>query len=457
MNHFDPLDIHQMNHTSSQNHTPHHQSMQKSSAGKGIILGILAGGLTAAIVSGLILAGFWYYLQSTNQFNSLDAINGSVTQQISEAFDNITDSAINTQEDMVVRAVEQVQPAVVSIVISKDVPIIEQYYETDPFEDFFGGPFSFQIPQYRENGTEKQEIGGGSGFIVSADGMIVTNKHVVSDTEAEYAVFLNDGTKYDARVVARDPLNDIAVIKIEAQDLSYLEFGDSDALKAGQSVIAIGNALTEFDNSVSVGVVSGLARSIIAGDGFSQAEQLEDVIQTDAAINPGNSGGPLLNLQGQVIGVNVAVAQGSENIGFALPANAVKNVVQLVKDTGKIVRPYIGVRYIEVTPELAEANQMEVDHGALVQRGAQSGELAVMPGSPADKAGVQENDIILEVDGQTLDEDHSLAQAIARKSVGDTVHLKIWHDGEEREIDVELAELNNDSSNQDEEDSEPTE
>lgn len=350
-----------------------------------------------------------------------------------------------SQEDLIIKAVKKATPAVVSVIITKDMPILEQYYDesSDPFGNFFGGPspFSFKVPQYRQKGTEKKEVGGGSGFIVSEDGYIVTNKHVVSDENAEYTVFMDDNTKkYPAKVVAIDPVNDVAILKIEAKDLPYLQFANSDNLNVGQTAIAIGNPLLEFNNSVSVGVVSGLSRSITAGNGAGMSEQLEGVIQTDAAINPGNSGGPLLNLKGKVIGVNVAVAS-AENIGFALPANLVKNAVNSVKEHGKIVRPYLGVRYVQVNEQIKEANKLDVDYGALVLRGEKQEELAVMPGSPADKAGLLENDIILEIDGEKLDNDTSLSRYVARKNVGDTVKLKVLSKGKEKTVEVKLEEI----------------
>ncbi len=355
--------------------------------------------------------------------------------------------ATDAFEQSVIAAVEKANPAVVSIVVTKDVPIVEQFFEDapSPFGDFFGDdlftPFRFRVPQYRQRGTEKQEIGGGSGFLVSADGMIVTNRHVVANDDVEYTVFLNDGNKHTAQVVARDPVNDLAVIRIAASGLPFLQLASSDDLKVGQSVIAIGNALAEFRNTVSVGVISGLSRSIVAGGGAMRPEQLEEVIQTDAGINPGNSGGPLLNLQGEVVGVNVAVALGSENIGFALPVNLVRGVVESVQKTGTIVRPYLGVRYTVITPPLKEANNLPVDNGMLVVRGESAQELAVLPGSPADKAGLVEGDIILEADGTLLDEKTSLAAIIRRKQVGDAISLKVFSKGRERTVSVTLEAL----------------
>ncbi len=360
------------------------------------------------------------------------------------------------QESLVVDAVKKANPSVVSIIISKEVPKYvpvtnpdqpdqpdQQGQQQNPFGDLFPGfdiP-GFTVPEYRQNGTEKKEIGGGSGFFVSSDGLIVTNKHVVDDKTAEYTVYTNDGKKHSAKVVARDPVLDIALIKIDqgaGVAYPYLSLGDSDSLNVGQSVIAIGNALGEFRNTVSVGVISGLARSITAGDGTGQSETLDHVIQTDAAINPGNSGGPLLDLSGEVIGVNVAVAEGSQSIGFALPIGSVKGAIESVKSTGKIVRPYLGVRYVSVNAELKDKNNLTVDYGVLVKAGASVSELAVIPGSPADKAGIVENDIILEVDGIKLDDKTSLANEIRQKNVGDVITLKILHKGVEKDVRVTL-------------------
>ena len=349
---------------------------------------------------------------------------------------------IVTQESLVVAVVKKADPAVFSIVISKDVPVVEQYYEQwNPFKDFFGGDFGgFQIPQYRQKGTEKREVGGGTGFLVTADGLALTNKHVVDDAGASYTALTNSGKKYAVEVVAKDPVLDLAVIRLKGTgNFPFLSLGNSSLLEVGESVIAIGNALGEFRNTVSVGVISGLSRSISASDAQGKAETLEEVIQTDAAINPGNSGGPLLSLAGTVIGINVAVAQGSQNIGFALPANFAKSAVTSVQKYGKIVRPYLGIRYAEITPAIKEKNNLTVDYGALVVRGAGEGELAVVPGSPADKAGLVENDIILEVDGEKITAEHSLAALIRKKNVGDTVRLKILHKGEEKTALLTLA------------------
>ncbi len=339
--------------------------------------------------------------------------------------------------DGIVGVVDKASPAVVSIIVTKDLPKINPNVP-DIFRQFFGNS---AVPGTGSGETQKQEIGGGSGFILSDDGFIVTNKHVVADEAAEYTVLLNNGDKHPAKVLARDPLNDVAVIKIDATKLPTLNLGDSDSLKPGQSVIAIGNALGEFRNTVSTGVVSGLARSITASSGNFSSEKLVGLIQTDASINPGNSGGPLLDTAGRVVGINVAVAQGAQNIGFALPINQVKETIESVRKNGRLIRAWLGVRYIAVTPELAKENKLAKDYGVLVLKGEQPTDLAVMPGSPADKAGIEENDIILEADGKKLTEENPLSMIIARRKPGDILKLKVLHNGREKDTTVVLEEV----------------
>jgi S1-C subfamily serine protease len=361
------------------------------------------------------------------------------------AIDNSPGSAtrVVVEDSAVITAVEHVSPAVVSIIVSKDLPKIQQYnygpFGSDFFNQFFGG--GIQIPQNQPNSTQKQEVGGGTGFVVSADGYIVTNKHVAVDSAAEYTVLMNDGKKYPAKVMALDPVNDLAVLKIEANNLPTVELGDSSGIKVGQTVIAIGNALGEFRNTVSRGVISGLARSVTAGGVGFGSENLSGVIQTDASINPGNSGGPLLNLDGQVIGINTAIAEGAQNIGFAIPINELKKSIESVKQTGRIVRPWLGVRYVMLNKDIATANKLTTDYGALVVRGTAQTDLAVVPGSPADKAGIVENDIILEINGRKLDENNQLANVLGQFAPGDQITLKIEHDGAEKTVTVKLTEM----------------
>jgi serine protease Do len=383
---------------------------------------LLSSVLTLVIILGLVFVG-------------RDFLVSYLVSKSTPTTANPIPELITDTEEPLVTMIAAAEPAVVSVVVTKDVPIYERYFETvDPWG-------LFTLPRVRSSGTEEREVGGGSGFIVSNDGMIVTNAHVVSDTDARYSVLLHDGKSYAVDVLARDIALDIAVLKITepiTERLTYLSFGDSQSLQLGQTVVAIGNALAEFQNSVSVGVVSGLSRSITASDEVTgKSERLEQVIQTDAAINPGNSGGPLLNLKGEVIGVNVATSRGAENIGFALPAQAVEEVVRSVKEYGEIVRPYLGVRYTMLHERLAKANNIPVSYGALIVRGQQEEELAIAPGSPADKAGLQENDIILSIDGVDL-KDTDLATMLRTKKVTDTITLKVLSKGEEKTVVVTL-------------------
>ncbi len=336
------------------------------------------------------------------------------------------------EESAVISVVQKVQPAVVSIVVSKDMSKL--------YQNNFFSPFSFQLPV--EEQGQMREIGGGTGFFLSNDGLVLTNRHVVSDDTAEYTVITQDGTRYDkVNVLARDSVNDMALLKVEGDNFPTVELGDSDGLKVGQTVIAIGNALGEYQNSVTAGIVSGLGRNITAGSGYGQSsERLTDIIQTDAAINSGNSGGPLVNLAGQVIGVNTAVDFSGQLVGFALPINTLKPAIQSVKDQGKIVRPYLGVRYVLLNEKIAKQNNLTVNYGALLLRGNQRGELAILPGSPADKAGLEENDIVLEIAGQKIDENHDLTAEINKYLVGDNIKLRVWHDGIEKEVVVSLIE-----------------
>lgn len=233
----------------------------------------------------------------------------------------------NSQESQLTAAVAKVAPSVVSIVISKNVPQLEIVYRNPFGDDPFFKDSDFLVPQFRQKGVEKKKVGAGSGFLLSPDGYILTNKHVVSDEKAEYTVLLSNGTQKPARVIYKHPSNDVAIVKIDGHGYRAVNLGSSAGLKLGQSVVAIGNALGEYDNSVSVGIISGLNRNIEASTG-SSVETLKGVIQTDAAINPGNSGGPLIDLDGRVVGVSVATIVGSNDISFALPIDAVKSVIR---------------------------------------------------------------------------------------------------------------------------------
>jgi serine protease Do len=338
---------------------------------------------------------------------------------------------IQAQESLIVDLVEEHSRAVVSVIARKELPSIEEeglsfFDDPSQFFDLFGG------------GSSEEIVSGGSGFFVSADGYIVTNRHVVADEDATYSVLTPDGKEHEVTSIERDPTEDVALLKIDGKDYPYLTFTDSNELKVGQSVVAIGNVLGEFQNSVSVGIVSGLSRSIVAQGGIEGPEYLDEVIQTDAAINPGNSGGPLLDLSGRVVGVNVATAVGSENLSFALPSNLVRDAVDSVMETGKIVRPYLGVRYVTVTRLVQIEHELPIDYGALVMND-DVGE-SVIDGSPADEAGIRGGDIILSIDGERIDADRTLASIIRDHRIGDDVEIELWRDGETNTITATLEE-----------------
>ncbi len=359
-----------------------------------------------------------------------------VVERIIERSADPLKERILRQDELVVSVVKRAAPSVVSIVATKDVPVVERFFINpfgkDPlFEDF-------QIPQFRQRGTRREEVGAGTGFIVSSDGLILTNRHVVADTAADYTVFLNDGTKLAAKVLARDPVQDLAVMKVEQSNLPVLALGDSSGVEIGQSAIAIGNALGEFANTVSVGVISGLKRTVVASGPEAGPESLQELMQTDAAINPGNSGGPLLNLRGEVIAINTAIAQGAENIGFAIPINKAKRDIESVKSFGRIVYPFIGVRYILITKDIAARQNLAVDYGALIV--ADQNEPAVVPGGPADKAGLKANDIILEFNREKIEAPSTLAAIVGKYKVGDAVTLKVRRGADILELSLILEE-----------------
>lgn len=329
------------------------------------------------------------------------------------------------EESVVIDVVKKVSPSVVSIGVVRERRIIDFF--GDPFFDPFG---LFRWPRERK---EREEANIGTGFIISSEGMIVTNKHVVRNIGAKYHVVTNDDQKFEVKKIYRDPENDLAIIKVEATGLKPVELGNSDELQVGQFVIAIGNALGEFKNTVTTGVVSGLGRVIVAGDPFGGfQERLDSLIQTDAAINPGNSGGPLLNTGGQVIGVNVATTQGAQNIGFAIPINIVRESLENFEKTGRFSRPFLGVKYRQITRRIAILN--EVPEGAYV--------LEVVPGSPAEKAGVKEEDIITKLDKTAATEKNGgLAKLISQYKVGEKVELTIYREETEIKLTVTLGEM----------------
>lgn len=321
------------------------------------------------------------------------------------------------EESVVIDVVDKVSPSVVSIAVENKQTI-----------DFFGMPGQ----------GAKGESGIGTGFVVSTDGLIITNRHVVSQTGEKYIAIIRDNggneKKYPVIEINRDPFNDLAIVKVDAEGLKPLELGDSDHLRVGQKVVAIGNALGRFQNTVTTGVVSALSRGVSPMDpSTGAAEKLDDLIQTDAAINPGNSGGPLVNTAGQVIGINTAIAD-AQNIGFALKINVAKQLLSDFKSSGgKISKPFLGVRYTHISKDVAILN--EVPQGELVRE--------VVTGSAADKAGLEVGDIINEFDGQKLTEDNQLTTLIRAKKVGDMIKVKIYRDKKSLDLNITLGEAPN--------------
>ncbi|MFH1643460.1 MAG: trypsin-like peptidase domain-containing protein [Patescibacteria group bacterium] len=404
-----------------------------------IISIVLASILTSTIfgfLAGIISGSFFY----TDLKEKLAMININLPEKIIEKETVIEKEYVpqTTQEQTIIDVVKSASPAVVSIVVAKDLPVIEQYFY-NPFEgsgDFFG---NIQVPGYRQNGTEKRIVGGGTGFLITKDGTIITNKHVVLDDEAYYTVVTSDGKEFEAKILAKDPIEDLAVLKIEGEvDFPVLNIGDSDKLQIGQTVIAIGNALGEFQNTVSVGVISGLSRTIEAsGGGFS--ETLRDIVQTDAAINKGNSGGPLLNLRGEVVGINTATSLEGQNIGFAIPINQAEKDIEQIKKLGKIVYPFLGVKYVILTKEIKEKYNLPVDYGAYVVTD-ESGVPAIIPDSPADKAGLQQGDIILQFGDEKINAENGLAEIISKYKPGDEIMLEVLRNGKKKFFMITLTE-----------------
>jgi len=338
------------------------------------------------------------------------------------------------EKSPIIEVAKKVCPAVITITITKDLPKVEGFY----FFPFMGK--EFVVPRVGKKGKEKIKIGRGSGFIVSPDGLILTCRHVVSEPEVDYTVILEPEKNYSAKVLAADPLIDIAVLKINEKNLPFLDLGDSNQIELGQTVVAVGNPLGEFYDTLSAGIISGLSRKIQAVGLLSrQVESLRGLIQTDAAINPGNSGGPLVDLEGKVIGINTAMVMGAQNIGFAIPINYAKKILAEVKKYGKIKVPFLGIRYIILDKEIAQVNKLPVDYGALIVRET-LGEPPIVKGSAAEKAGLKEFDIVLELSGEKITMDNTLAEVLQKHKIGEEISLKVLREGKEINLKTILGE-----------------
>jgi serine protease Do len=346
-------------------------------------------------------------------------------------------------QKQIIEAAKKALPAVVSVVVAKD---LEDITSELPHEFFHLPREERALLESRLNQAPRDEagrikIGGGSGFIIDSSGIVLTNKHVISDPHAVYSIVAADGKKYETKIMACDPINDVAILKIDAKNLPTVEIGSTKKIELGQTVIAIGNALGEFKNTVSTGVVSGLSRLITAITDISgHQERLRGLIQTDAAINPGNSGGPLIDLDGRAIGINAAVVFGAQNIGFAIPIEQVKKDLAEIKKYGHIRRPFLGVRYMILNPAIKERFHLPFDYGALVVNEGGPGDFAVIPESAAEKAGLKEYDILLACNRKKITEEETLEDIIVNQNIGDELDLEVFREGKTLKKKIKLEE-----------------
>lgn len=336
--------------------------------------------------------------------------------------------------DKVVDIAKKISPAVVSIAATKDLPKIEGFYSIP-----MAGTKNFVIPKFKKGEKKEVNLGGGSGFVVNKNGIVLTNSHVVDDVNAEYTAVFGDNSRQELKIIARDPIHDIAICEIEGNGYDSLPLGDSSNINLGEYVVAVGNALGEFANTISLGIISGLSRYIQAQGSGKKMEHLRGLIQTDAAINPGNSGGPLINMNGEVIGINTAVISDAQSIGFSIPINQAKTDIEEIKKHGRIRIPFLGIQYFIISQDAAEENDLPVDYGALITRKALN-EIAIIKGSSADKAGLKEFDIILEGDGKKITKQFTLQDLLQEYEVGDKINLKILRQGKEKNISIHLQE-----------------
>lgn len=344
----------------------------------------------------------------------------------------------------IVSTIKMVMPAVVSIVISKHLEDIEKEIPKDlyQFSPDDKGWRKMKLPESLADSRGMVQVGGGSGFVVESDGVILTNKHVVGDANAEYTIITNDEKKFAAKVLSRDPINDVAILKTNppAGGFPIVKLGSAMNLELGEQVIAIGNALGIFKNTVSSGIISGLSRAIAAqADPNAPPQEMRGLIQTDAAINVGNSGGPLVTLNGETVGINAAIVFGAQNISFAIPIDAAKRDLADIKKYGRIKRPFLGVRYIMIDENLQAKMKLPVNYGALIA-GEGPNDHGIVKGGPAEKAGIREKDIVLTVNGRKLDRNHPIQDFLENMNVGDELDMLILRGEKEKKLKVQLTE-----------------
>lgn len=381
---------------------------------------------TVFLVLVVAILGFGGGWLGSNAHDNSSASQNSSTQRV----------VLDKQSQLISNIARDVGQSVVSVNVTSQAPAANGFY------GFFGAPRS----------AEQQSAG--TGIIISSDGLIITNRHVVPEGTTKVSVTLADGTELDnVSVVGRTSENDsldIAFLQIKdvkGHKLHAAKIGNSREMKVGDSVIAIGNALGQFQNTVTTGIISGYGRSVQASDSSGgSAENLDDLFQTDAAINEGNSGGPLVNLSGEVIGINTAIAGGAQNIGFAIPIDNVSGLIKSVENNGKLQRPYLGVVYVMLTNDIVKQYKLPVSEGAYIPKSSDYGQDTVIPDSPAAKAGIKEGDIITKVDNTTIGERSSLASALGRHQPGDSVRITVNRDGQTKTINVTLGTMPNSNS-----------
>ncbi len=369
------------------------------------------GGQTAGVVFAILLGGAGLVLGALGFANSL---NASVQSEVVSVDGYYAGNSVEFEESSIAGIVSKVTPAVVSIISST--------YSTN----------------YRGYGQESQAAG--TGMIVTEDGYVLTNKHVVDGAE-NIKIVTDSGDSYDdVTIVGTDPLNDVAYLKINnVSGLPTIALGDSKTIAIGQPVLAIGNALGAYQNSVTQGIVGGTGRSVYAGDSSgANVERLADMIQTDAAINPGNSGGPLVNAAGEVIGINTAVSSDANGIGFAIPISATKGMLNNIIKNQKVGRAYLGISYLTITADVAKTYNLPVNQGAYVSS-ENSRQSAVISGSPADIAGIKDGDIITKVGKIEVGRAGSISTLVGEYMAGDTIQLTILRNGVEKIINVTLG------------------
>ena len=394
--------------------TKHKKPLLYAAIGVGLVCVILISGVVGGIIA-------LHINPSTYSFLGEPAFQENLGDQNQE---NLTQPYLpqTTTEERITNIGEEHIDSIVAIVAKKDLPTFEQCF-ISPFP-------GFSIPDQCPTGsTESRQTGSGSGFVI-ADNIILTNKHVVADREAQYSVITYQNKTLDAEVITRDPMEDLALLRVENLNLESVQLGDSDNITVGQIVVAVGNALGQFENSFSFGIISGLKRTIIASDGVGGGnDTLQEIIQTDAAINPGNSGGPLFNLSGDVIGVNVAYAARANSIAFAVPINRIKDTLQQVLTTGEVQYPFLGISYISISPQVKQEYDLPLDNGAyIISQDARTP--PVLNDSSAQKAGVQSRDIITHINNTPINKNNPLSTVLRTYSVGEAVQLRVYRQGE---------------------------